>query len=155
MPRIGGGGGPIIPPQTTGAQNTPQTQQTQTEKAGFAEKVAQQQGTDSARTQQSKESQASQLTGKTREIAKRLKDGSITQKEATREFVGLVIEERFPELKKRKRKKKDDDDEEDSDEESKQPQTQEELIEEAVSELIERDPVLAAQLERQFNKLAG
>ncbi|MBK8011189.1 MAG: hypothetical protein IPK13_07550 [Deltaproteobacteria bacterium] len=153
MPRIGGGGGPIIPPQTTGAQNAPQAQQTQAEKANFAEKVAQQQGTDSARAQQSKESQASQLTGKTREIAKRLKNGTITQKEATREFVGLVIEERFPELKKRKRKKKKDDD--DSEDESKAPQTQEELIEEAVSELIERDPVLASQLERQFNKLAG
>lgn len=143
MPRIGGGGGPIIPPQAQGAQ--------QTQKAGksdFAGKVQQAaaQGTEAARTQQAKQTTQSALTGKAREIAKKLNNGALTQKEATREFVGLVIEERFPAFKKRKRKKKKDDDEE---------QTAEEQLEEAVTELIHRDPALAKRLESQFKKLAA
>lgn len=147
MPRIGGGG-PFVPPQAGGAQQTNQTNQTQ--KSDFASKVQQAstQGTDQARTQQAKKSQQSQLTGKAKEIARRLQNGQLTQKEATREFVGLVIEERFPNLKKRKKKKKKDDDED-------EPQSQEEMIEEAVTELIDRDPELAKRLQTQFKKLAA
>ena len=140
MPRIGGGGGPIIPPQAQAAQ----TQQTQ--KSDFAGKVQQAatQGTDAARTQQAQKTQQSQLTGKAKEIAKRLANGALTQKEATREFVGLVIEERFPAFKKKKKKKNKDDEE----------QSAEEMLEEAVTELIHRDPALAKRLESQFTKLA-
>ncbi len=146
MPRIGGGGGPFVPPQAQGAK-TQQTQQTQ--KSDFASKVQQQgaqQGTDAARTQQSKQTAQSKLTGKAKDIAKKLKAGDLTQKEATQEFVSLVIEERFPQFKKKKKKKKDDDD---------QPESQEEMLEEAVTELIDADPVLAKRLETQFNKLAS
>jgi hypothetical protein len=145
MPRIGGGGGPIVPPQT---QQTQQTQQTN--KSDFASKVQQagQQGTDAARSQQAKKTAQSKLTGKAREIARKLSNGSLTQKEATREFVGLVIEERFPQFKKRKRKKKDDD-------EDGQPETEEEMLEEAVTELFDSDPVLAKRLQTQFKKLAA
>lgn len=143
MPRIGGGGGPIVPPQT---QATQQTQSTQ--KGDFAGKVQQAaaQGTDAARTQQAKQARESQLTGKAREIAKRLSNGALTQKEATREFVGLVIEERFPAFKRKKKKKKKDDEEE---------QSADEQLEEAVTELIHRDPALAKRLETQFKKLAA
>ena len=148
MPRIGGGGGPFVPPQAGGAQGPNQTQNTQ--KTDFAGKVQQAatQGTDAARTQQAKQTQQSQLTGKARDIAKRLANGQLSQKEATREFVGLVIEERFPHHKKKKKKKKDEgkDDE---------PETQEEMIEEAVTELIDRDPELAKRLQTQFKKLAA
>lgn len=144
MPRIGGGGGPIVPPQT---QQTQQTQQTN--KSDFASKVQQAaaQGTDGARAQQAKKTAQSKLTGKAKEIAKKLSNGSLTQKEATREFVGLVIEERFPQFKKRKKKKKDD---EDGD-----PETAEEMLEEAVTELFDSDPVLAKRLQTQFKKLAA
>lgn len=146
MPRIGGGGGPIVPPQAQGAQQTQQAQQPQ--KADFASKVAQasSQGTDAARTSQAKQTQQTQLTGKAKEIAKRLSSGALTQKEATREFVGLVIEERFPQFKKRKKKKQGDKDDDASPEDK---------LEEAVTELIDRDPVLAKRLETQFKKLAA
>jgi hypothetical protein len=148
MPRIGGGGGPFVPPQTSGTQQTNQTNQTQ--KTDFAAKVQQAatQGTDAARTAQAKQAQQSQLTGKAKEIAKKLQAGQLSQKEATREFVSLVIEERFPNLKKKKRNKKDNEDED-------EPQTQEEMIEEAVTELIDRDPDLAKRLQTQFKKLAA
>ena len=140
MPRIGGGGGggPVIPPQTPG-------QGPQTPKSDFASKLnpLQTQGSDSARTQQAKQTRQSQLTGKAREIAKRLRRGDIDQKTATREFVGLVIEERFPQFKKRKKRKK---------EEESSP---EEELEEAVTELIDQDPVLATRLSSQFDKLAA
>ncbi|MEO1338886.1 MAG: hypothetical protein AAFV29_24805, partial [Myxococcota bacterium] len=91
MPRIGGGGGPIVPPQTTGTQSTQSSG-----KSDFASKIqpSAQQGTDSARTQQAKQSQQSQLTGKATEIARRLNSGALTQREAVQEFVSLVIEER-------------------------------------------------------------
>jgi hypothetical protein len=141
MPRIGGGG-PFVPPQV-------QTQSTQqTGKTDFASKVqqAQTQGTDAARTQQAKTTQQSQLTGKARDIAKRLQSGALTQKEATQEFVSLVIEERFPNFKKKKKKKGDKDKDEGS---------AEEKLEEAVTELIDRDPVLANRLQSQFKKLAA
>jgi hypothetical protein len=109
------------------------------------------QGTDAARSAQAKQTQQSQLTGKAREIAKRLQAGQLTQKEATREFVGLVIEERFPQLKKKKKRKQKDDEKEDDGE----PESQEEMIEEAVTELIDRDPELAKRLQTQFKKLAA
>jgi hypothetical protein len=136
-----------VPPQTGGAGQTNQTQNAG--KTDFANKVQQAatQGTDSARTAQAKQTQQSQLTGKARDIAKRLQNGQLTQKEATREFVSLVIEERFPQLKKKKKKKDDGKDDDD-------PQTQEEMIEEAVTELIDRDPELAKRLQTQFKKLA-
>lgn len=150
MPRIGGGGGPFVPPQAGGAGQANQTQNTQ--KTDFANKVQQAttQGTDAARTSQAKATQQSQLTGKAREIAKRLQNGQLTQKEATREFVSLVIEERFPQLKKKKKRKQKEDGKEDGDSE-----TQEEMIEEAVTELIDRDPELAKRLQTQFKKLAA
>lgn len=144
MPRVGGGGGPLVPPQAPGAQGPQSTQQTQ--KSDFASKVqAPTQGTESARTQQTKHARQSQLTGKAREIARRLQAGDIDQKEATREFVGLVIEERFPQFKKRKRKKGRGDEE----------QSPEEQLEEAVTELIDQDPVLARRLSEQFRKMAS
>ena len=144
MPRIGGGG-PFVPPQAQGASQTQGTQQTG--KTDFASKVAQAQtqGTDAARTQTAKQTQQSQLTGKAREIAKKLQSGKLSQKEATQEFVSLVIEERFPNLKKKKKKKGDKDKDDD---------TAEEKLEEAVTELIDRDPVLAQRLQTQFKKLA-
>jgi hypothetical protein len=150
MPRIGGGGGPFVPPQAGGAGQTNQTQNTG--KTEFANKVQQAatQGTDAARTAQAKATQQSQLTGKARDIAKRLQAGQLTQKEATREFVGLVIEERFPQLKKKKKRKK-----EDGKDDEGEPETQEEMIEEAVTELIDRDPELAKRLQTQFKKLAA
>ncbi len=149
MPRIGGSGGPFVPPQTPGAQQTNQAQNAG--KTEFASKVQQSatQGTDAARTQQAKTTQQSQLTGKAREIAHRLQNGQLTQKEATREFVSLVIEERFPQLKKKKKRKQKDDEKDDD------PQSQEEMIEEAVTELIDRDPDLAKRLQTQFKKLAA
>jgi hypothetical protein len=147
MPRIGGGGGPIIPPQTQGAQQTQQAQQPQ--KADFASKVqaaTTQQSAEVARAQSAK-AQQSELSGKVRDLAKRLANGKMTQKEATREFVSLVIEERFPQFKKKKKKKGDgkDDDE---------PETADERLEEAVTELIDRDPAMAKKLSSQFKKLA-
>jgi hypothetical protein len=147
MPRIGGGGGPIVPPQTQGAQQTQET------KGGdFASKIAstqaaQTQGTDSARAQQAKSVAQQQLIGKTKDIAKRLAKGSIDQKEATREFVSLVIEERLPNFKKKKKKKGDKDDDEE--------ESPEEKLEEAVTELIDKDPALAKRLQTQFKKLAA
>lgn len=143
MPRIGGGGGPIIPPQTQGPQTTQNAQGTQ--KSDFASRVqpAAAQGTDAARAQQAQQARQSQLTGKAREIARRLQAGELDQREATREFVGLVIEERFPHFKKRKKKKGDPD------------RTPEEELEEAVTELIDQDPVLAQRLSTQFKKLAS
>jgi hypothetical protein len=138
MPRIGGGGGPIVPPGAQGAQGAQKT-----EKSDFAGKVTQvTQATEAAASQQAKGAQQSQMTGKVREIAKRLASGQLDQKEATREFVSLVIEERFPDFKKKKKKKKDDEEE-----------TGEEQLEEAVTELIDRDPVLAKRLQTQFQKL--
>lgn len=147
MPRIGGGGGPIVPPQTQGASQAQETQ-----KADFASKVAQTQaaqtqGTDSARAQQAKQTQQSQLAGKAREIAKKLQKGNIDQKEATREFVSLVIEERLPQFKKKKKKGDKGKDKDDD-------KSQEEQLEEAVTELIDRDPVLAKRLQTQFKKMA-
>ncbi|MEO1227761.1 MAG: hypothetical protein AAFZ18_02565 [Myxococcota bacterium] len=141
MPRIGGGGGPFVPPQAQGPQGTQSSQ-----KSDFASKVqpSAAQGTDAARAQQAQQTQSAQLTGKAREIAKRLKKGELDQKAATREFVGLVIEERFPQLKKRKKNKKRDEE-----------QTPEEELEEAVTELIDQDPVLAQRLSAQFSKLAA
>jgi hypothetical protein len=145
MPRIGGGGGPIVPPQTAGTQGTQQTQDTKG--ADFASKVAQAsaaqtQGTDSARSQQAKSAQQQQLIGKTKDIAKRLAKGSIDQKEATREFVSLVIEERFPQLKKKKKRKQKEDDKDEN-----EPESQEEMI--------DKDPALAKRLQTQFKKLAA
>jgi hypothetical protein len=153
MPRIGGGGGPIVPPQTAGTQGTSQTQDTKG--ADFASKVAQAsaaqtQGTDSARSQQAKSAQQQQLIGKTRDIANRLKKGAIDQKEATREFVSLVIEERLPQFKKKKKKKDDKDKDKDDEDE-----TNEEKLESAVTEMIDKDPALAKRLQTQFKKLAA
>jgi hypothetical protein len=140
----------MVPPQ---AQGTQQTQDTQ--KADFASKVAQAQtaqtqGTDAARAQQAKATQQQQLVGKARDIAKRLKNGALTQKEATQEFVSLVIEERLPQFKKKKKKKQGD-----KDEDEKDDQTPEEQLEEAVTELIDRDPALSKRLQTQFKKLAA
>jgi len=147
MPRIGGGGGPIIPPQTQGATGAQQAQQTQ--KSDFAAKVAQaQQPTEAARAQVAKAAQQSELTGKVRELAKRLQNGKLTQKEATREFVSMVIEERFPQFKGKKKKKKD------GEEGDGEPENAEERLEEEVTELIDRDPALAKKLSSQFKKLA-
>ncbi len=133
-----------MPPQAQAAQQTQKAQ-----KGDFSAKVQQaaSQGTEAARTQQAKATQQSALTGKAKEIAKRLSNGALTQKEATREFVGLVIEERFPAFKKKKKKKKKKGDEDE--------QSAEEQLEEAVTELIHRDPALAKRLETQFTKLAA
>lgn len=132
-----------MPAQAQAAQSTQKAQ-----KGDFSAKVQQAttQGTDAARTQQARATQQSALTGKAKEIARRLSNGALTQKEATREFVGLVIEERFPAFKKKKKKKKKDEEDE---------QSAEEQLEEAVTELIHRDPALAKRLETQFNKLAA
>jgi hypothetical protein len=150
MPRIGGPGGPHVPPQT------PAPAAAETQKADFASKVVQAQGTqaptqatDSARAQQAKSAQQQALIGKTRDIASRFAKGQLTQKEATREFVSLVIEERLPQFKKKKRNKKDDE------EEGGEEETAEEKLEEAVTELIDRDPALAKRLQTQFKKLAA
>lgn len=142
MTRIGGGG-PIIPPQGGGARGPAGAQ-----KGDFASKVqqAQTQGTDAARTQQAKQAQASRIAGGAKEIAQRLKAGSIQEEEATREFVGLVIEERWPEFKKKKRRKGRDDDDE--------PASPEEQLEDAVTELINSDPVLFKRLQTQFQRMA-
>lgn len=130
----------MVPPGAQGPGNAQGAQKT--EKSDFAGKVAQAgQATEAAASQQAKGAQQSQMTGKVREIAKRLASGQLDQKEATREFVSLVIEERFPDFKKKK-KKKDDEDE-----------SGEEQLEEAVTELIDRDPVLAKRLQTQFQKL--
>lgn len=132
----------MVPPGAQGPGNAQGAQKT--EKSDFAGKVAQAgQATEAAAAQQAKGAQQSQMTGKVREIAKRLASGQLDQKEATREFVSLVIEERFPDFKKKKKKKKKDDEEEGA----------EEQLEEAVTELIDRDPVLAKRLQTQFQKL--
>lgn len=143
MPRIGGGGGPFVPPQGGRAQGTGNTQ-----KSDFAAKVQQAttQGTDAARAQQAKQAQASRIAGGAREIAKRLKDGTLQEEEATREFVGLVIDERWPQFKKKKKRKGKDDQEEEP--------TPEEQLEDAVTELINKDPVLFKRLQTQFQKMA-
>lgn len=137
----------MVPPQTPGSSST---QNTQTPKTDFASKLqpghqAGTQGTDAARTQQAKQAQQSRLTGKATDIAKRLDNGVLTQREAVQEFVTLVIEERFPKFKKKKRKKGDDESD----------KSGEELLEEAVTELIESDPALAQRLQTQFKKLAA
>ncbi len=131
----------VPPPPAQGAQATSAA------KTDFASKVqtAAAQGTDSARTQQAKQTQSARLTGKARDIARRLQSGEVDQREATREFVALVIEERFPNFRRRKKKQRDRQDE----------GTAEERLEEAVTELIEQDPVLAQRLTTQFKKLAG
>jgi N-acetylmuramoyl-L-alanine amidase CwlA len=144
MPRIGGPGGPHVPPQTQAPQAA------ETPKTDFASKVTQAaatQGTEAARTQTAKAQQQSQLVGKARDIARRFAKGSLDQKEATREFVELVIEERLPQFKKRKKKKDKKDDDE--------PETEEEQLEAAVTELIDRDPALKKRLQMQFKKLAS
>ena len=156
MPRIGGGGGgPIVPPQAQGAAQTQQTQQSKTD---FASKVAQQaaaQGTEAARTQQTRAAQQSELTGKVKDIAQRFSSGKLNQKDATREFVSLVIEERFPQFKRKKKKKKNQDGkDEDDEQEENEPENAAERLEEAVTELIDRDPGLAKKLSSQFKKLA-
>ena len=138
MPRIGGGG-PHLPPQSG------QVEKAQTQKADFAGQVQKAQANQTQQAQQAQQAARPQLTGQVRELAKRLASGKLTQKEATQEFVSLVIDERFPNMKRRKKKKKKGDDE---DEESN------EGIEEAVAELIERDPALAKRLRSQFKKLA-
>jgi hypothetical protein len=145
MPRIGGGGGPFVPPQAQGAQQAQGTQATQ--RSDFANRVSQAsaQGTDAARAQQAQRTQQSQMTGKAREIARRLASGALSQKEATQEFVSLVIEERLPHFKKKRRRKQGEDEQEGS---------AEERLEEAVTELIDRDPALAKRFEAQFKKLA-
>jgi hypothetical protein len=144
MPRIGGGG-PFVPPQAAGAQQTTQAQGAQ--RSDFASRVAPAtaQPTEAARAQVAQRAQGSQMTGKAREIARRLASGALTQKEATQEFVSLVIEERLPQFKKRKKRKQGDDDE---------PGSAEDRLEEAVTELIDRDPALAKRFEAQFKKLA-
>ncbi|MFO0723595.1 MAG: hypothetical protein U1E65_07435 [Myxococcota bacterium] len=153
MPRIGGGGGgPIVPPQAQGAQ-----QAQQAPKTDFAAKVAQQtaaQGTDAARTQATKAQTQSELTGKVKDIAKRFSSGKLNQKEATREFVSLVIEERFPQFKKKKKKKGQGGSDAEDEEETNEPEDASERLEEAVTELIDRDPGLAKKLSSQFKKLA-
>jgi hypothetical protein len=151
MPRIGGPGGPHVPPQAPAAPAA------ETQKTDFASKVAQTaattaaQGTEAARAQTAKAQQQSQLVGKARDIARRLAKGALDQKDATREFVELVIEERLPHFKKKKKKKKD----KDKDEKDQDPETEEERLEEAVTELIHRDPALAKRLQTQFKKLAA
>lgn len=140
MVRIGGPG-PMIPPQVSSAAGAQKAERSGAEKA--SETAAVHQGTEAARTQQAKKTQQSALTGRAKQIAKRLSEGQLTQKEATREFVKLVIEERFPAFKK-KRKKKRGDAEPDLDEQ----------LEEAVTELIDKDPALAKRLKHQFQALS-
>lgn len=142
MPRIGGGGKPpIVPPQTQGVEQS---------KPSEFQKVqqAQTQGTDAARTQQAKHSEQSRLAGKAQQIAKKLANGTVDQRQATQEFVELVIEERFPQFRKSKKKQKKGKD----DHEAESP---EEQLEEAVTSLIDQDPALAKRLMNQFGKLAA
>ena len=148
MPRIGGGGG--VPP---GAQGPGGPQGPQSGKADFASQVQKAtQAQTTQQTQQAQQSQQSQLTGKVKELAQRFASGKLNQKEATREFVSLVIEERFPQFKKKK--KRGDDEEEEKKDEKEDDQSAEERLEEAVTELIDRDPALAKKLKTQFNKLS-
>ncbi|MBI2377658.1 MAG: hypothetical protein HYV07_26895 [Deltaproteobacteria bacterium] len=124
-----------------------QVEKAQTQKADFASQVQKAQGSQQA--QQAQQAQAAarpQLTGQVKDLAKQLAKGKLTEREATKEFVSLVIDDRFPNMKRRKKKKKkDDEDDEDS---------PEERLEEAVTDLIERDPALAKRLRGQFKKLA-
>ncbi|GEM_PF-1808326 len=154
MPRIGGGGG-NVPPQPQGPSGPGPTQQPKTDFAAKVQQAAAQQGTEAARTQTAKAQTQSELTGKVKDIARRFAAGNLNQKEATREFVSLVIEERFPHFKKKKKKKggQGGDDEEDE-EETAEPADASERLEEAVTELIDRDPGLAKKLSSQFKKLA-
>ncbi len=138
MPRIGGGGGrgPFGPSKTQGAQKTGRTEK--------SSGPAVTQGTDAARAEQAKVVLHSALTKKTKEIAARYADGRLTQREATKEFVALVIEERFPRFKRRK-KKGDGDSEDEAEQE----------LEDAVTDVIDRDPALAKRLSAQFKRLAA
>lgn len=131
---------PRIPPRGPGAPPGP-TSAEQTEGAKEADKTqaASLFGTDSARDLKAKNERGQALLRQTKAIAKRFKDGELSQKEATREFVALVIEERFP----KKRKKKRDQDGEDGHDE----------MEEAVTEAIDEDPSMAERLRRQFERL--
>lgn len=145
MPRIGGGGPPVPPPKTGDAQKT--------DDANF-QKVneAAAQGTDEARSKEAKKQQAeAKLTGKMREIAKKLKQGGLSEEEATQAFVESVIEERLPLLK---RKKKQGDKKGKGDGKDDAPQDDLDLLEEAVSGLIEKDPTLAARLKGLFKRLS-
>jgi hypothetical protein len=63
--------------------------------------------------------------------------------------VSLVIEERLPNFKKKKKKK------DDKDKDENEAETPEEQLEEAVTELIDRDPALSKRLHTQFKKLAA
>jgi hypothetical protein len=142
MPRIGGPpGGPQVPPQTG------QTREAQEAQRGtFADKVsgASIQGTDAARSQKARETaKHSRISKQAMDIAKRLANGALTPRDATRAFVETVIEERFPSLMKRKKKRRDGD-----------PESDEDKLEEAITDLIEKDPVLAKRLQAQFKKLA-
>lgn len=134
MPRIGPK--PILPPAV---QQAPAAERASTQKAAAQ---APTHATEEARTQQAKKTQQSALTSKARGIAKRLADGELSQKEATREFVGLVIEERFPAFKKKKKRKKKDE------------EGLDEQLEEAVTELIDQDPALAKRLSQQLRQLS-
>lgn len=156
MPRIGGGRGPMVPPGTQGAGQAPAAQ-----KSDFASKVNQvaqaatTQGTDAARATQGAKAAQSELTGKVKDIARKFANGNLNQKEATREFVSLVIEERFPQFKKKKKKKKKDPDEKGKEGGGDdEPEDAQERLEVAVTELIDRDPSLAKKLSTQFRKLA-
>jgi hypothetical protein len=148
MPRIGGGGGAPPPqgPMGPGGAN-------QAGKADFANSVAKAQSAapaapaaQAAPASQARGAQQSQLSGKAREIAKRFASGNLERKEAFREFVGLVIEERFPHFKRKKKNKK----QQDKDDEGES----QDGLEDAVTELIDRDPALAKRLSSQFQKLA-
>ncbi|MBI4822382.1 MAG: hypothetical protein HY791_39345 [Deltaproteobacteria bacterium] len=131
----------MVPPQAG------QVDKAQTQKADFASQVQKAQGAQqSQQAQQAQQSARPQLTGQVRDLAKKLASGKLTEREATKEFVSLVIDDRFPNMKRRKKKKKKDDEEDD--------ESPEEKLEEAVTELIERDPALAKRLKGQFKKLA-
>ena len=139
MPRIGGGGGNPI--GGSGGPKGPKG-------TDFASHVQQAgaQGTDEARSDQAKRAKQAILNGKAKEVARRLQAGQLTHKEATREFVGLVVEERFPQLKRRKKKKKKRGDSDEA--------FSEDSVEDAVAELLDADPVLAERLKAQFRRLA-
>lgn len=146
MPRIGGGGKPPpgVPPR---ARGVPKSQPSDFAKV----QTAQTQGTSAARAEQAKHaeraerSERSHLTERAKQIAKRLAKGTVNPREATQAFVALVIEQRFPQLKKKKRGKGD----------RERGGSPEEQLEEAVTDLIDQDPALAKQLMDQFNKLAA
>jgi hypothetical protein len=121
--RIKSGG----PQQTTQAQ---QTGKAQANKAGAARFAGMVERSDTGTDQESRGKSA--MIQALADLAADIEAGKATKEEASRRFVGLVIEERFGKQKGKGKKN----------------------LEEAVGEMVESDPQFVARLQSQLKRLA-